>query len=703
MMRRWPGPVLLALAGLLAAMPAAATVRALFVGINTYPGGVLARPLKGAVGDVAMIKRALAETRGLALDPLMLTVPEDGPECHAKNAVSTTLINRCATRDAILQALKEVIAGAAPGDHVLFYYAGHGALTATRGADTQAGDSSMLVAVDSMGPKGKGGILDIELREELATALARGVSVVTIFDACNSGTATRDVRPGNATRGVGVLKQPAAAARAEQRLASLPPPRDGAYLVHMAAAGDDALAVELQFPDDRGGTSTHGVFSRALDVALRNGAERSYRAIMADVRSLMSQLGSVDQVPVAADRPLAKTRWPRIAINEATRRDLAVQRAMSEGPLDLGFLGSPPGRRVLPVTMAADGTTATLQQGQLANVTLGSSYSLYRSSTPGPQDAAAATAVVVRVTPTEAVLQPVPALPGQEIGSAVEMAHADAPARVRVALVNPQGRCEALGARIEQALTDVPAVVRDDLTPTLRIVMPRDCAGPVEVQTAQQALVTQIGSGPLLPRRLAEVTRAAARVNSLLALANNAFDEFVEDMAFTGCSEPPCDPMQGGDVVKGRVGDGFGIALTARRRFHAYAFLIDDRNFRVTPLGVPDNAEDTLWLPLGEQAGGFDGKERVLFDGKFSAAGRGKLLLLLSPQPLRAEAWRQEAVRSADTIGWTALEQALASAGSGTRSAAGANGAAASRAADWAGRVIHFEVTAATAAQGRRR
>lgn len=683
----------LALALLLAATPAAARVQALFVGIDAYPRGAdLPRPLKGAVNDVRMIKRALAVTRDLKLDPLLLK-DQAGQDCRASNTVSTTLINGCATRAAILAALDSRIAGAAPGDHVLFYYAGHGALTSTTGADTQAGRSSMLVAVDSLGPDGADGILDVELRDRLAAATARGVSVVTIFDACNSGTATRDVRPDSGSRGLGAVRRPD---RAQMRPlppaapAVLPAPRDDAYLVHMAAAGDDAIAVELAFPDKSAVPPVHGVFSRALDVALRRGAKRSYRAIMADVRAVMSQMGAADAQPIAGDRPLARADWPRPTPDSTTGRQLAAQRAAGEGPLDRGFLGSAPERPVLPVTIAADGATAMLAQGELANVTEGSTYHLFAGSAPGRGARRLTTGVVSRVQAQSAELRLSPAIAARDRAagafSAEEIDHRDAPARVRVGLV---GNCPVLADSIRKTLATVPAVVLDPDTPTMRLVMAADCAGPLQVQTPQQAVITTIAPGPLLTRQLVVVVRAAARVSGLLALANNGFDDYVEAMWFTGCAEPPCDPMQGGDVVQARVGDGFGIGLEARQPFHAYAFLIDETTLRVTPLGVPENAEDSLWVPRGERAGDVRGKARVLFDGRFQAKGRGKLLLLLSPQPLRAQAWSQAGVRSTDMVGWTALEQALADAGAGTRSVG------TPRAADWAGRIISFDIAPA--------
>jgi len=84
--------------------------RALLVGINAYPGC----PLQGCVNDVNNMRNLLVSKYGFGFstDICVLT---DGQ----------------ATTSNILAKLKWLVAGAKPGDTILFHYSGHGAQTPT--------------------------------------------------------------------------------------------------------------------------------------------------------------------------------------------------------------------------------------------------------------------------------------------------------------------------------------------------------------------------------------------------------------------------------------------------------------------------------------------------------------------------------------------------------------------------------------------
>src|SRR3954471_4829151 len=78
--------------------------KAVVVGINSYHR----LPLHGCVNDADDVIRYLMEVGGLA--------PAD---IHP-------LFDTRATKDAIVRALRDMIAGSRPGDHLLFHYSGHG-------------------------------------------------------------------------------------------------------------------------------------------------------------------------------------------------------------------------------------------------------------------------------------------------------------------------------------------------------------------------------------------------------------------------------------------------------------------------------------------------------------------------------------------------------------------------------------------------
>ena len=106
----------------LAALPLAALAedRAVVVGIDAYPGVSLPRPIEHAASDAQRMADHLVEDRGFS----------------AQNV--TVLTNEAATSDAIINALFDhLVAGTAPGDRAIFYFAGLGG----RIADPNSGDA----------------------------------------------------------------------------------------------------------------------------------------------------------------------------------------------------------------------------------------------------------------------------------------------------------------------------------------------------------------------------------------------------------------------------------------------------------------------------------------------------------------------------------------------------------------------------------
>ncbi len=119
-------------------LPAAARDRALVVGIDLYPhvlvnGVANQRNLAGAVNDARRMADLATSAFGFAPEDVVLLTDLD------------------ATRDGILAAFRrELVEKTAPGDRVLFYYAGHGAQVADESGDeTEDGLDEVLVPTDA--------------------------------------------------------------------------------------------------------------------------------------------------------------------------------------------------------------------------------------------------------------------------------------------------------------------------------------------------------------------------------------------------------------------------------------------------------------------------------------------------------------------------------------------------------------------------
>lgn len=156
--------------GLFGASPAMAELRGLVVGINDY---VQLESLDGAVNDARDVAGALR--RAGASDVKLL-------------------LDREATRDAVMQAWNETVARSTPGDILVFHYAGHGGQSPERikGSERTGMDSELLLAAfTAEAPGNYERIVDDEIHVMLKRATDAGLAVLLATDACHSGTMTR--------------------------------------------------------------------------------------------------------------------------------------------------------------------------------------------------------------------------------------------------------------------------------------------------------------------------------------------------------------------------------------------------------------------------------------------------------------------------------------------------------------------------------
>ena len=99
------------------------------------------------------------------------------------------LTDQRATRAAILDGFKWLIAGAKKGDVLVFHYSGHGSWVADVSGDDLDGKDETICPHDYATA---GMIKDGDFRQCLA-GLAAGVNLDIFFDSCHSGTGTREM------------------------------------------------------------------------------------------------------------------------------------------------------------------------------------------------------------------------------------------------------------------------------------------------------------------------------------------------------------------------------------------------------------------------------------------------------------------------------------------------------------------------------
>lgn len=149
-------------------------IYALLVGIDEY---LNVSPLQGCINDITAIKEYL-EGR----------VDTDGYQLHLR-----TLLNKDATRQAVIDGFRQHLCQANSEDIVFFYYAGHGSQEeAPEEFWTIEPDrlNETLVCYDSRSPGGWD-LADKELAKLIAEIAQKNPQITIIMDCCHSSSGTR--------------------------------------------------------------------------------------------------------------------------------------------------------------------------------------------------------------------------------------------------------------------------------------------------------------------------------------------------------------------------------------------------------------------------------------------------------------------------------------------------------------------------------
>lgn len=238
---------------LLAAPAAAEALYGVVVGIDDYVG--TQNDLSGAVNDAEDIAEAL-NTAG------------------AKKV--TLLTDGAANKAAIKAAFDALVAEAAPGDTIVFSYAGHGGQEKEpegRGGEIDGLNENFLLAdYASDGPGSLERIVDDEMFDWLKTADDKNIRVVLVADSCHSGTMYRSAGSKTVRYRTGTFEDPDLAGD----LLKLPDPKaavaseeDFQNVTFIAATQDNKLTPELMIEGE-----PRGALSWAFANAVRGAADR---------------------------------------------------------------------------------------------------------------------------------------------------------------------------------------------------------------------------------------------------------------------------------------------------------------------------------------------------------------------------------------------------------------------------------------------
>jgi hypothetical protein len=288
--------LLLACVARTGAEPARPVMRALLVGVSSYPTLDATLQLAGPLHDVALMRQLLLE-RG---------VPAANIHVLADGVSGAGL----PTRRAILDELDRLGRDSRRGEQVVVYMAGHGsqqpAEPAAAGQPEAEADglAEIFLPIDvgrwqpRVGRPGglvENAIVDRELRERIDRIGASGAAVWAIFDACHANTLVRGggsdsevlapdfrwrrVRPDalGVPRGAVTSRASASAPRPARR--PVPPPN----AVYFYASQSTEQTPELKLPLRSRDAVPHGLFTYVLATSLAGGATMTYRQLQQEI------------------------------------------------------------------------------------------------------------------------------------------------------------------------------------------------------------------------------------------------------------------------------------------------------------------------------------------------------------------------------------------------------------------------------------
>jgi hypothetical protein len=317
---------------------------ALVVGVGEYAhfGDEIGGDLPGAANDARRVRDVLVARWGFPEENIRL------------------LLDTEATRAAIQEGLSDWLPGVArPGDLVLFYFAGHGSQTWDLDGDEADGLDETIAPHDALPHSTENDIVDDELGAWLRAIPTR--NIVAILDNCHAGTGTRSVpfaRPRSLARNVQDIPRP-------EGLPPLPDLMRGLrsdtgileddWVVELAAARSDQVAVEVAWPLEDGDHSWGGAFTTVLVRHLWEVPEgTSYREVFRLTRDELKRQGFAQDPLLSARSDLARV----------AAFDLAAGDVVAAG-------AGRPAAAFIPI-LGGEGNGVRLGGGAAAGLTVGS-------------------------------------------------------------------------------------------------------------------------------------------------------------------------------------------------------------------------------------------------------------------------------------------------------------------------------------------
>ncbi len=360
---------------------AQAEVKALLVGVSDYASGTGIPDLRGPKNDVTLMRDLLSK-RGVS-DITVLAHDMDGVKAP--------------TRQAILDALQNLIDRSSAGDLVYFHLSGHGTRQPDLDGDETDGlDEVFLPADAGKAPEGhnqiQNALTDDDIRQSILSIRRKGADVWFVMDSCHSGSGSRFTSQFSAVRNVdpetlGLNLQAVAPTNIEQTASPSVETEDGMgrFIAFYATKSDD-VAREVQLSQEANGDSNqwYGLFTSVLASQLEGAQSPTYRQVFQAVLSKLNRGAGFGAA--AMQTPI----WEGDLIDEPVlggKPSSGVQRyLLDRDELDAGLVhGLPVGTLVALVADVTDPPDAVIGYAQIEEAEARRSYLRPVSASCRPQ------------------------------------------------------------------------------------------------------------------------------------------------------------------------------------------------------------------------------------------------------------------------------------------------------------------------------
>ncbi|EJD08037.1 uncharacterized protein FOMMEDRAFT_138078 [Fomitiporia mediterranea MF3/22] len=260
-------------------MPRKGRRKALLIGIKYYRNkNPRLKSLKGPHHDVREVQRLLTDVFGWGKDCFRVLKDDNG------------LARNQPTLENIKRELASLVEDARPGDHLFFYFSGHGGQVLDTDGDEDDGMDEVIISCDGEM------LVDDELHDILVKPLPAGCHLTALLDCCSSGTSLDLPFNANAAH----PPSPQSAQQQQQHFPAIRKHSEG-NVVLLSACADAERAYEKQDHEDEH-KRVRGMLTKAFIDSLKTRRKSTYDELLTSVRTHLKRKDTMQNPQLSSSR-----------------------------------------------------------------------------------------------------------------------------------------------------------------------------------------------------------------------------------------------------------------------------------------------------------------------------------------------------------------------------------------------------------------